>query len=49
MRCPDCGKTLYRRKVGGKWEQVHLLYPGSKGEAITICRENKLSKMLRIG
>lgn len=38
VKCPDCGQILYRRKVGGEFEKVHLLRPGTKMEAITTCK-----------
>jgi len=48
-RCPDCGKVVYRRKIAGKFHNdVHLLYPNTSMEAITMCPANKLSRMTRI-
>ena len=48
-RCPDCGKQVHRRKIGGKWyDDVHLEHAGTSMECIVMCRSNKLSQMLRI-
>lgn len=36
-KCLVCRKVLYLRKVGGKYQWVHLRYPCSKMESITDC------------